>query len=681
MPSISTDRLNGLMTSVAIKAPVVAVASTNITLSGLQTVGSVTLTEDDRVLVRGQTDTTENGIYNASSSDWARAADFDGNRDVVNGTLVVQPNTLGRSVFYQAMCSDDPVVIGTSAITFTLQNDPNVTYDLTVAEIAAGLTSSDIVGAYEPGNIRRYGGDPTGVANVGTAFQKAINQCVQATGADVVFPPGTYKQTSQVTKDLFTGLRIFGYGATIDFQVDSPIKLGDHSLNGSLEFTQTSQTCSDIVIAGLKFKPSSNGWDGNRFAYLQPINLSSAANVVIRDCRFEDWDFAAIDMNAPCRHVLVERCYFSASQEGDITYGVRPFAQVAGASTDNYDETNGTLAYTAPTSYHQDITVRDCYFYQCSHAILSWNVHGASYVNNVIEKPTIRTISVTAWNFDVLVSGNKHIIANNSVETVSTAVAVGTGSQRVKISGEHFVGTLSGSGVNNSMKLIDLTSVISGIVVENCDCDVTNCANIVIIGPNVEAEIRNNRFHKAPVAVKATIVINDQTASPVAAAGFNQPEIRICGNTDYANTRFVELAGAPPGTSNAKAIIITGNSLKAQLSDSFVVTNTNTAGWKVRARDNQFTGGSPTYATDNDSGKTVWHDADRIAISGSTAFAAGTTVAVTLPIFLPSTAYRITISANANKTFWVTSKATTGFTLNASSSSSDTVDWEIASIG
>lgn len=60
---------------------------------------------------------------------------------------------------------------------------------------------------------------------------------------------------------------------------------------------------------------------------------------------------------------------------------------------------------------------------------------------------------------------------------------------------------------------------------------------------------------------------------------------------------------------------------------------------------------------------------------GSATFAAATTRAVTFGTAQVDTNYYITIAANANKTFWVTSKTTSGFTLNASAVSSDTVDW------
>lgn len=115
MPSLSTDRILGVLTSVAVKAPVKAVSTSDLTLAGLQVVGGVLLTEGDRVLVRNQSIAADNGIYDASTSDWTRSADFDGNRDVVRGTLV--PHGESSGIFYR-LTSADPVVIGTSDITF-----------------------------------------------------------------------------------------------------------------------------------------------------------------------------------------------------------------------------------------------------------------------------------------------------------------------------------------------------------------------------------------------------------------------------------------------------------------------------------------------------------------------------------------------------------------------------------
>lgn len=96
MPATPTDRLYGLTTSVAVKPPVFISADSNIILFGEQTITSVTpaatktvtTTKGMRVLIRGQINPVENGIWEAMPAAWVRAPDFNGARDVVDGTLV-----------------------------------------------------------------------------------------------------------------------------------------------------------------------------------------------------------------------------------------------------------------------------------------------------------------------------------------------------------------------------------------------------------------------------------------------------------------------------------------------------------------------------------------------------------------------------------------------------------------
>lgn len=85
----TTDRIAGLKTSVAIKAPCRVATTANITLSGLQTVDGVSVVAGDRVLVKDQSDASENGIYDASAGAWTRAADFNASAEIVNGTEVL----------------------------------------------------------------------------------------------------------------------------------------------------------------------------------------------------------------------------------------------------------------------------------------------------------------------------------------------------------------------------------------------------------------------------------------------------------------------------------------------------------------------------------------------------------------------------------------------------------------
>jgi hypothetical protein len=63
-------------------------------------------------------------------------------------------------------------------------------------------------------------------------------------------------------------------------------------------------------------------------------------------------------------------------------------------------------------------------------------------------------------------------------------------------------------------------------------------------------------------------------------------------------------------------------------------------------------------------------------LRGSATFATSSTVAVAFTTNEVDAVYKLSISGNANETFWITSKATTGFTINSGNGSSTaTVDW------
>jgi len=76
-----------------VKASVVAATSGNITLSGAQTIDGVSVVAGDRVLVKSQTAPAENGIYVASLTSWARAADANTWAELVSAYTFVETGT------------------------------------------------------------------------------------------------------------------------------------------------------------------------------------------------------------------------------------------------------------------------------------------------------------------------------------------------------------------------------------------------------------------------------------------------------------------------------------------------------------------------------------------------------------------------------------------------------------
>lgn len=112
-------------------------------MAGFQTIDGVTLATSDanlRVLVKNQTDQTDNGVYDAQSGNWTRAVDFDGNGDFVNGTRIYVNDGSTASGEYE-VTSADPHTVGTS----------NITFDYSFSGVSSAVTAayySSIAGQY-----------------------------------------------------------------------------------------------------------------------------------------------------------------------------------------------------------------------------------------------------------------------------------------------------------------------------------------------------------------------------------------------------------------------------------------------------------------------------------------------------------------------------------------------------
>lgn len=159
-PASTTDPNPGL----AVKAPVRACTTAAITLSGLQTIDGQALSEGDRVLVNNQADSTTNGIYAASSGNWTRTTDADGNSDFVDGLLVFVGGGLanGRSLF--RLSTDGAVTLGTTAMSWSA-----------VLKTLPSLADFGAVG--------------DGVTDDTTAVQEMLD----SSELDIYLSPGTYK--------------------------------------------------------------------------------------------------------------------------------------------------------------------------------------------------------------------------------------------------------------------------------------------------------------------------------------------------------------------------------------------------------------------------------------------------------------------------------------------------------
>ena len=93
----------------------------NISLSGTQTIDGVSVSAGNIVLVKNQTNKTQNGIYIASSGSWTRSTELDVNAEFINWkTVYVSSGTInGDSTWY--LIVEDAFDFGTSDVLWEVQ--------------------------------------------------------------------------------------------------------------------------------------------------------------------------------------------------------------------------------------------------------------------------------------------------------------------------------------------------------------------------------------------------------------------------------------------------------------------------------------------------------------------------------------------------------------------------------
>lgn len=179
------DRIQGILGSVGIKAPVLVATDAPITLFGEQTIDGVAAIDGNRVLVKDQADPIQNGIYDVKVSDWARSKDCDGGNDIRHGTLVhVTDGTAGAGLY---RCTGvEPIIVGTSEQDWTL---------LAIAPApASGLSNPVTIAQGGHGGITAEGGlsalgvvQVTGEAGTANAQTGDVHALVAAYRVDQLF--------------------------------------------------------------------------------------------------------------------------------------------------------------------------------------------------------------------------------------------------------------------------------------------------------------------------------------------------------------------------------------------------------------------------------------------------------------------------------------------------------------
>lgn len=102
------------------KLLVVNVATTsNILLSGIQTIDDVLLNTNDIVLVKNQTDSIKNGIYIVKVGAWKRSPNLQKGSNASGFTVFVKSGTVGINTIYVCVNDIQDDTVGTDPLVFS----------------------------------------------------------------------------------------------------------------------------------------------------------------------------------------------------------------------------------------------------------------------------------------------------------------------------------------------------------------------------------------------------------------------------------------------------------------------------------------------------------------------------------------------------------------------------------
>jgi hypothetical protein len=316
--AVTKSYVDAIAQGIDAKASVVAASTANLTLSGAQTIDGVSVIAGDRVLVKDQTTTTNNGIYLCASGSWTRTTDADTYSELVAAYTFVEGGTVNaNNGFICTIVAGG--TLGTTPITFAQFSG--------AGQVTAGT------GMSKTGNT----------LNVNTASSARI--VVGADEIDLATTGVTASTYKSVTVDTFGRITagtnpttIAGYGIT-DAYTKTEV---DTSLSGKL--STTGGTMSGAIAMGTSkitgLGDPTNAQDATTKTYVDGI-LGSATSAAT--------SAAAAATSASNASTSASNASTSAGNASTSATASAASATAAAASYDSFDDRYLGPKASAPT--------------------------------------------------------------------------------------------------------------------------------------------------------------------------------------------------------------------------------------------------------------------------------------------------------------------------------------------
>jgi len=180
-----------------------AVTTTNITLSGgaPSQVDGVTLSHNDRVLVTGQTTASQNGIYyivtlgSGSNGTWTRSTDSNQTGELLAGTIIMVTEGIVYADTQWKLITDNPIVIGTTALTFT-QNYMANSISGGTSNVVVNSNANVTISSAGTANVLTISNTGAYVSGVVSATGNITGSYILGNGAFLSGLPATYSNAN-----------------------------------------------------------------------------------------------------------------------------------------------------------------------------------------------------------------------------------------------------------------------------------------------------------------------------------------------------------------------------------------------------------------------------------------------------------------------------------------------------
>jgi hypothetical protein len=627
--------VDGVASGLTVKDSVRALAATNIALDGsVTTVDGVSLSNGDRVLVKGQTTESENGIYVANTGGWTRSEDMNLAAEFPSAFTFVEEGTNYADTGW-VMTTNGAITVGTTNIVWTQFSGAGTylagngikltgsTFDVEYDDVTIKLNNNGNL--YIPGNISLSNpniGNATGVSLLLTGDANISGNLyiggVTIANGNISAPNFVGNVIGDVQGNISGNITVSGGAGAIQFANAANALVSSSSLNFNTTgnvLTVGANATNGTVSAGFLTGTLTTAAQPNITSVGNLTNLNVDGNVVANVFKSDNYQYAngsPIDFQTAAGNSF--EVQFKANGTNDLAAST--------ALTFNSDTAmlsiTGNAKVSTLSNTHVLVAGTDGLLqgtsgltFSAANLSVTGNVHASGQVMAAnVRANNLTATHVTFAGADGLITGSGNLTF--STDTLSTVNITATGAANVTgnisaangnlgnlVTANYVAGTLTTNAQTNITSVGTLTSLaVSGVT------DLNTVANVRIGGATAGQYLQavDNAGNVTWATLDSSIIANGTSNVTIATANgnvvtnVNGSAILTVSGTGANVTGVITATGNVDANNINASNVITA---AANVDSTSSVTGTVKVTGGMSATGNIYTGQSVGFANNN----------------------------------------------------------------------------------